>query len=86
MDGLLNGLCINNMALNFLKNKFKYSIGQNNNGITIAGQHEIYGFTRFSYRNELAINFQTRRHFFFKTFFILCRCYCSSAQLSLDVC
>lgn len=57
------------MALNLLKNKFKYSIGQNNNGITFAGQHEIYGFTRFSYRNELAINFQTRRHFFFLNIF-----------------
>lgn len=57
------------MALNFFKNKYTYLTGQNNNGITFVDQHEIYGFTRFSYRNEQAISFQTRRHFFFKNIF-----------------
>jgi len=69
VGGSINNVVgINNMALNFFKNKFTYSTGQNNNGITFVDQHEIYGFTRFSYRNEQAISFQTRRHFFFKYF------------------
>lgn len=72
VGGSINNIVgIINMALNFFKNKFTYSTGQNNNGITFVDQHEIYGFTRFSYRNEQAISLQTRRHFFLNIFYTL---------------